>query len=371
MIRLNKTQWKTYNFGEIVFNITERVEPKQTDLNIYVGLEHLDPNCLHITRKGNPSDVEGTKLRVYPGDIIFGKRRAYQRKASIVDFDGICSAHAMVVRANPQIISPELLPHFMHSDLFMDRAIKISVGSLSPTINWSTLRLEKFTLPPLKEQNCIADLLWSIDGYVEKQHLLKCELMLLLKSFVKDTFNSANESVFLEEILSKDCFITKKAKSGEIPYVEIGDINILSKDIILKDKPAVSGSKYAVFRDIIISKVRPTRGAIAMINLEKVAVSNAFTIIRSNERFNQELLFALLAYNDHFLYYLGEKSTGSTYPTVSDSDILSYKIPIIDKRNQEKLLSILLSLQQYSYLCESNINAIKKIWKQIIDQIFE
>lgn len=177
MIKINKSQWKTYKFGDIASSISERAEPKETKLDIYVGLEHLDPDCIHIKRKGHPSDVKGTKLRVYPGDIIFGKRRAYQRKAAIVDFDGICSAHAMVVRANPKAILPELMPFFIHSDVFMHRAVDVSEGSLSPTIKWKILAEQEFIIPPLGDQKRIADLLWSIDKtVVNYEALLNCAL---------------------------------------------------------------------------------------------------------------------------------------------------------------------------------------------------
>ena len=83
------------------------------------------------------------------GDIIFGRRRVYQRKLGVAHFDGICSAHAMVLRAKPDVVLPEFLPFFMQSDLFMERAKEISVGSLSPTINWKTLAKEEYALPPL------------------------------------------------------------------------------------------------------------------------------------------------------------------------------------------------------------------------------
>ena len=97
------------------------------------------------------------------GDIIFGRRRAYQRKLAVAEIDGICSAHAMVVRAKPDVVLPEFLPFLMMSDRFMNRAVEISVGSLSPTINWTTLKLEEFDLPPLDQQRRIAEILWAVD----------------------------------------------------------------------------------------------------------------------------------------------------------------------------------------------------------------
>ena len=159
----DRTGWKRMPFGQFAESIGERADPKDAQEEIYVGLEHLDPQCLHIRRWGKGSDVIGGKLRFRKGDIIFGKRRAYQRKLAVAEFDGICSAHAMVVRARPDKVLPEFLPFLMMSDRFMNRAVEISVGSLSPTINWTTLKLEEFELPPLDQQRRIAEILWAVD----------------------------------------------------------------------------------------------------------------------------------------------------------------------------------------------------------------
>lgn len=162
---LDKSNWQTLPFGEIAQSIGERVDPTKTDLETYVGLEHIDPESIHIKRFGKREDVSGTKLRCYPGDVIFGRRRAYQRKAAICEFDGFCSAHSLVLRAIPEVIDPKLFPFFLHSDQFMHRAVDISVGGLSPTINWTKLKQEKFLLPPKDQQAKLAELLWAADAY--------------------------------------------------------------------------------------------------------------------------------------------------------------------------------------------------------------
>ena len=142
----------SYRFDQLADQINKRVMPDEADVDRYVGLEHLDPDSLRIRRWGDTSEVESTKLLFQPGDIIFGKRRVYQRKVAVAEFEGICSAHAMVLRAKSETVLPEFLPFFMQSDLFMERALSISVGSLSPTINWKALAKEEFLLPPIQEQ---------------------------------------------------------------------------------------------------------------------------------------------------------------------------------------------------------------------------
>lgn len=160
---MDHKEWRHLPFGAFADSISDRVEPGDAAEEIYVGLGDLDSGGLHIRRWGRGGDVIGTKLRFREGDIIFGRRRAYQRKLAVAEFDGICSAHAMVVRAKPDMVLPEFLPFLMMSDAFMNRAMEISVGSLSPTINWTTLRREEFGLPPLDQQRRIAEMLWAID----------------------------------------------------------------------------------------------------------------------------------------------------------------------------------------------------------------
>lgn len=161
---LDRTRYETHTFGDLIQNVTDRVDdPRSAGVERYVGLEHLDGGELAINRWGSPDDVEAQKLRFQSGDIVFGRRRAYQKKVAYADFEGICSAHALVLRAIPGKIVPEFLPHFIASDYFLNRAIDISVGSLSPTVNWRDLKVQEFDLPPLDEQHRIADLLWAIE----------------------------------------------------------------------------------------------------------------------------------------------------------------------------------------------------------------
>jgi len=151
-IHLKEKDFETVRFEKVATNISERVEPKKTELTVYVGLEHLDADNLKIERTGTPGDVIGTKLKIYKGDIIFGKRRAYLRKVAVSHFDGIASAHSMILRANEKHIEKEFLPYFMQSDAFMSRAVQISEGSLSPTIKNKTLAVQEFILPKKEKQ---------------------------------------------------------------------------------------------------------------------------------------------------------------------------------------------------------------------------
>ena len=120
-------------FGDIVENVNERVEPSTAAEEIYVGLDDLDSGSLHIRRWGKGSDVIGTKLRFRKGDIIFGRRRAYQRKLAVAEVDGICSTHAMVARAKPKVIQ---LKNWMLARLIL-KAQSSSQQHLKTKMTWA------------------------------------------------------------------------------------------------------------------------------------------------------------------------------------------------------------------------------------------
>ena len=173
-----------YRFDKIAFNSTAKKTPTESDKEHYIGLEHIDSECLEITRWGSNVAPLGEKLIMKKGDVLFGKRRAYQRKLAIAPFDGIFSAHGMVLRPNEEVVDKNYFPFFMSSDLFMERAVQISVGGLSPTINWKDLREQEFPLPSLAEQKVLADKLWA--AYRLKESYKK--LLAATEEMVKSQF---------------------------------------------------------------------------------------------------------------------------------------------------------------------------------------
>lgn len=179
-----------YRFDEIAINSTEKKKPVEEDKYTYLGLEHLDTGSLTVTRFGSDVAPIGEKLVMKKGDVLFGKRRAYQKKVAIAPFDGIFSAHGMVLRPKEDVIDKDFFPLFISSDYFLDAAIKISVGSLSPTINWRDLKVLEFELPPLEEQRKLAKALWAVIRTIEAYKELLKKTDELVKSQFIDLFGN-------------------------------------------------------------------------------------------------------------------------------------------------------------------------------------
>lgn len=156
-----KKGWQWVRFGEVVQNVKATCSnPAEAGLERYVGLEHLEPRDLRIRSWGNIAD--GTTFnRVFrTGQVLFGKRRAYQRKAAVADFDGLCSGDIYVFAANEERLVPELLPFLVQTEEFATHAESTSEGSLSPRTKWKYLAEYEFALPSdPAEQRRIAELL--------------------------------------------------------------------------------------------------------------------------------------------------------------------------------------------------------------------
>ncbi|MCX0443932.1 restriction endonuclease subunit S [Aeromonas veronii] len=284
--------WQMVKFGDIAKHISKRVEPTETDLEIYVGLEHLDPDSLKIKRHGVPSDVAGQKLLVKKGQIIFGKRRAYQRKVAVADWDCICSAHAMVLEANPKSVLPDFLPFFMQSDVFMERAVAISEGSLSPTIKWKVLENQSFIFPIKENQKILLEIFKKLelarfaanDAYLSFEKFKKTFLTKLLNQHMSqfgmqsvadlcvqitdgthDTPDPVDYGVPLvtskhlvdNKILFENCYQISELSAAEInkrSAVESGDIlfamigKIGSPVIVSNDSPSFCIKNVALFK---------------------------------------------------------------------------------------------------------------------------
>ena len=185
-----------YRFEQIAINSTEKKKPVEEDRFTYLGLEHLDSGSLKVTRFGSEVAPIGEKLVMHKGDVLFGKRRAYQKKVAIAPFDGIFSAHGMVLRPREDVIDKSFFPLFISSDYFLDAAIKISVGSLSPTINWRDLKTLEFELPDLATQRKLAETLWSINDTMETYKKLIAATDELVKSQFIERFGKPGTDPF-------------------------------------------------------------------------------------------------------------------------------------------------------------------------------
>jgi type I restriction enzyme S subunit len=193
----DRTGWRRVRFDDVVENCNESCEPAEAGLERFVAMEHLEPGSLHVRSWGNVADGTTFTRRCRPGQVLFGKRRAYQRKVAVAEFESVVSGDIYVLAPkDTQRLMPELLPFLCLSERFFQHAVGTSAGSLSPRTNWSSLASFEFDLPPLDEQRRIAEILWAVDEIEQAQ-------MALASS--SDALRTAELEAFLDDVSAGPC----------------------------------------------------------------------------------------------------------------------------------------------------------------------
>lgn len=384
---LDKSNWKSFPFEKIASKVSETVDPNKTELTIYVGLEHIDSEDIHIRRFGVPTDVSGGKLKCYPGDVIFGKRRAYQRKAAIVDFEGICSAHAFVFRANAKVIDPKLFPFFLHSDQFMHRMVDISVGGLSPTINWSDLKHQEFLLPPKEEQSKLAELLWAMDEVIEGEKEVLERLKVSYSSKIEESFPRNFKDYWkLFELIKTRKGVTYKStdysdEANGLPLLNLKTIERgggFNKDGIKYYAGDFKEYHFVKNDDLIIACTDITReGKVVGYPLHPSVYQDKkmlFTMdliaieIKDKTLLRDYLYYALKSSKIHWILFAN--SPGTTVLHLDSEGLNRIKIPKVSQDTQKSIVDVLKKMEDSIGLLNENIVCSQSLLKSIINQVF-
>ena len=337
-----------YRFDQIAINSTEKKKPVAEDRLTYIGLEHLDSGSLTVTRWGSNVPIKGEKLLMRKGDVLLGKRNAYLRRAAVAPHDGIFSAHGMVLRPHEDVIDKDFFPLFIASDYFFDEAIRISVGSLSPTVNWKDLRQIEFDLPPIEEQRRLAEVLWAINRTIEAYKELISATDELVKSQFIEMFGNplTNERGWEYRLLPE---VTKfvlgsTPKSSEPEYWD-GDIKWITPAELQNDSFEVTdtarhitqkGVEAAGLKSFpagtVIFSTRAPIGKTAIAGCEMYC-NQGFKNFVCESKINPVYLFSLLRiYKDYFI----NLGTGTTFKELSKSRLekISISVPPIESQNE-------------------------------------
>ncbi len=187
--------WRQVKFGDVVqVSKARSQDPLADGIERYVGLEHLEPGELRIRSWGSVSDGVTFTSVFQSGQVLFGKRRAYQRKVAVADFSGVCSGDIYVLETkDPMVLHPDLLPFICQTDAFFDHAVGTSAGSLSPRTNWTSLADFEFSLPPLQEQETLVEALTSAQAVANTMHSAADVTWNLIQSQLIDAFDTGGD----------------------------------------------------------------------------------------------------------------------------------------------------------------------------------
>lgn len=308
-----------------------------------VGLEHLIPQEVTLTQWAE--NIENTFTKVFhKGDVLFGRRRAYLKKAAVAPFDGICSGDITVIEAKPNKIIPELLPFIIQNDNLFDFAVEKSAGSLSPRVKWSHLQNYEFELPDLNKQHELADLLWAAEETKNAyKNFLKCNDAMIETEFIKrfgNLLESNKTRMTIKELSILFCDgdwieVKDQAESGirlvQTGNIGIGDfINKEEKSRYINEKTFINLNCTEVYPgDILISRLPdPIGRACIMPNIKERMITAVDCAIFRPKEFLDKKFFIAFTLTNLYKSQIQKYETGSTRKRISRKNLGLIQVPI-------------------------------------------
>jgi type I restriction enzyme S subunit len=376
-----KPGWRRVKFGEVVrLSKARSQDPLADGIERYVGLEHLEPGDLRIRSWGSVADGVTFTSVFQPGQVLFGKRRAYQRKVAVADFSGVCSGDIYVLETkDAQVLLPELLPFICQTDAFFDHAVGTSAGSLSPRTNWTSLADFEFALPPMNEQTQIARAL-SANEHTRRTHEDSWELGKRLGRSLTATLLGVNSEGIIEDVIRGNATTTETGipirRVSEIcvkhrqgvqvgPFggsvsskyfvpegVPVLKINNISKDFLidLADQVFLSeehaqelGDRYRVQGGDLVTAAQATIGRSALVpkELEGAVISQHLIRVAPDPMLCLPSWLLLCFSSALVVRQLHSVTQGGTRAGLNTQDVAGIRLPMPDIDAQKKILLVI------------------------------
>ena len=305
----------TIKLGDVATEVKSSNKGDKTGCKI-VGLEHLTPSDVTLSAWSDDTNNSFTK-EFSKGDVLFGRRRAYLKKAAVAPFDGICSGDITVIRAKEGKVIPQLLPFIIQNDFLFDYAVEKSAGSLSPRVKWEHLKNFEIILPDMETQKQLADTLWSINQTKQAYLALIKQTDELVKSQFIEMF--ANEE---NAALLKDCASIEKGKTITRDEVVEGDVPVVAAGI----EPSCYHN--AANRDDNIITVSASGANAGYVNYWETPIfaSDCNTVLTLNpEKLDEVFLYQRLKVMQDEIFMM---QRGSGQPHVYAKDLENIVVPI-------------------------------------------
>lgn len=364
--------------GEIAIERKETCKGNKNGFPI-VGLEHLTPEQVTLSDWDEDRSNTFTKL-FYEGDILFGRRRAYLKKAVVAPFDGICSGDITVIKAIPERILPELLPFIIQNDSFFQYAVGKSAGSLSPRVKWEHLRNYEFELPNIEKQRELAKILWAMEETKKSyrkllqlsDELVKCQFVEMFGNPmrndrgwpIKKIREVAPAIAYSGQIESiKGCYWLLN-----LDMVEAHTGRILDKVMVPREEIGVSTVKFSP-ENVLYSKLRPYLNKVSNPDGFGYVTTEMVPLLPDRRYINPIFLSALLRGNE-FLSYIEKQVAGTKMPRVQMNVFWGLDLILPPLSLQEKYVSIIRQNEKYKFDLEQTLAELSATSRKLIAEEF-
>jgi len=363
---IDKSDWTPVKFGDVVYEPKESVkDPAAAGIEHVVGLEHIDSEDIHLRRSASIEDGTTFTKKFDIDDVLFGRRRAYLKKAAKAEFFGICSGDIIVMRAKDNLL-PELLPFIVNNDKFFDFAIKHSAGGLSPRVKFKNLAEYELHLPPQNMQIKLAGLLNSGKISFQANKVIEAQIENLRQSVLKEIYTVSSDVLVPTESVKIGDLV--KLSSGKSRPKELQDFKTNSHKYPVYGGNGILGysKEYLIdFPTIILGRVGEYCGAVHASVAESWISDNALYVKEFKRDIDQIYLSRFLEYID-----LNAQQNKSSYPLITQGKVNTNKINLYTREITSKFVSKILQVETLLQLASAKTLSAKLVQKGLLREIF-
>ena len=348
-----------------------------------VGLEHLIPEEITLTIWDEGRENTFTKM-FRKGNVLFGRRRAYLKKAAVAPFDGICSGDITVIEADPDKILPELLPFIIQNDDLFDFAVGKSAGSLSPRVKWEHLKNYEFELPDMDKQKELAELLWAIEDAKKSYQELIAATDELVKSQFIEMFGNLGEDKkgWGMTTLGKCCELNPKRPKdidddllvSFVPMPAVSEDGRIDTSGIKPYAEVKKGFTYFAENDVLFAKITPCmengKGCVAEgLSNGTGAGSTEFHVLRPLTGRSNPYWLYILTMHEAFRSAARKSMTGTGGQLrVPIGFLENYPISLPPIELQESFESVVRQSDKSKFEMEQALSELTATYKRIITE---
>lgn len=405
-------EWEVVKLGESLDTLRNGTTKRQNkDGKGYAvsRIETISTSLVNPAKVGyieSLTDDEVVNYRLRHGDILFShiNSEPYLGNSAIYKDNPPLLIHGMnllVVRPNISQLGPEFL-NFLFNYY---RMTGVFVGIASRAVNQSSINQGKLKallipLPSIPEQKEIAAVLSAIQEAKEKTEAVIKALRELKESLTKHLFTygpvrtDQAKSIPLKETeigmvpeewemvrLGAVCQKTRQADPTRNPGLKFCyiDVSSISRDFLrIADCTEYSGvnapsraRKVIRQSDVIFATVRPYLKRIAVVPTEfdGQICSTAFCVIRANPTvaYSHYLFYAVST--GPFVQRVSEHQRGSSYPAVTDKDVLKELVPLPSVPTQQQIADILTAVDKKIEAEENKKQALEALFKTLLSRL--
>lgn len=331
-----------------------------------VGLEHIAPMQIQLTDWSTDKDNTFTKV-FKKGDILFGRRRAYLKKAALAPFDGICSGDITVIAPIAEKIEPTLLPFIIQNDDFFDFAVEKSAGSLSPRVKWEHLKTYSFELPAMEKQRELAQILWAAEETKQSYKSLLQKTDDLVKAKFEEMFGGCDKCALGQLSLiimgqSPDSDTYNMCEKG-LPFYQ-GKTEFSDKYINPPVMWCTSPTRIAEKDDVLIS----VRAPVGTVNIatQKCCIGRGLAAIRARQDVSTPLFlfYALKTIEEE----IEAKGFGSTFKAITKDIVHNLTIPDVSGRKQKDFVEFAQQAEKSKQKLQKSLEQLNATTKALINE---